>query len=118
MSTKLRFRRPKKTVSLTHGASATTGTTSISENGLLREVIINAPATVDASATLTVNILDSDSNVIYAKTGIAAAATSINLLTNDLRVPLCGTETIQAVFSAAQTVTDTVTTVTLLVDQG
>jgi hypothetical protein len=102
-------------VPLTHGASATTNQVAAAYNGILLEVIIKTPTAVDAAATITVNILDSDNNIVYTKSGIAANTTSINLLTNDLRVPLSGTQSIQVVFSAAQTATDTVTNVTLLI---
>lgn len=114
-----RVRKVVSTVALTHGASATTAASSaVAIYGILRHVKVIAPATVDASATLTVNLLDSGGDIVYAKPGVAAAARSINLLTQDLSVPLSGNYTVQVVFSAAQTVTDTSTSVELLVDRG
>lgn len=115
---KFRISRKKYSLSLTHGAAATTASTTADLNGVLSEIIIKTPAAVDAGATATVNIIDSDTNTIYTKATLAANATSINLLTNDLKVPICGTVTVQVVFSAAQTATDTVTVVTLLIDRG
>lgn len=118
MSTKIRFQRRKVSLALVHGASATTASAAATLNGLLRQVIITTPAAVDGSATATVNILDSDSITIYTKSGVAVNTTSNNLLTGDLSVPLSGTQTVNVVFSAAQTATDTTTTVVLLIDQG
>jgi hypothetical protein len=118
MADKFRYGRPQFQMPLTHGASATTVTQAASINGLLTQIKVKAPAAVDGAATLTVNILDSDSDVVYTKASIAANATSITLLTSDLRVPLSGTQSVQIVFSAAQTATDTLTVVTLVVDRG
>lgn len=114
-----RFGRLKFTLPLTHGASANTVTQNANYvNGLLRSAIVKAPASVDGSATLTLNILDVDSNIIYTKASIAANTTSINLLTQDLSVPIVGTYQVQIVFSANQTATDTSTGVVLIVDRG
>jgi hypothetical protein len=113
---KFRIQRPKFSLALAHGASATTKTASATINGILREVIIKTPASVDNTATMTLNIIDSDNFVVYTKSGVAANTNSINLLTNDQRVPLAGTQTIQIVFSAAQDTTDTTTMVVLLVE--
>src|SRR5438270_2849830 len=111
-----RIKRPKYSLSLTHGAGANTVQATATLNGLLREAIIKTPAAVDGAATLTLNIIDSDSFTVYTKSGIAANTNSINLLTNDLRVPLSGSYTIQIVFSANQTATDTTTAVVLLIE--
>jgi hypothetical protein len=116
--TKQRFGRNKFTLALVHGAAATTVSTTTALNGLLRQVIVKAPAAVDAGATLTINIIDSDLTTIYTKATIAANTTSNNLLTMDLSVPLSGAQRIEIVFTAAQTVTDTSTVVTLLTDRG
>lgn len=119
MSSKYRVGRPTYSLTLAHGASATTVSTSDSnQNGILREVIITTAAAVDSTATTTVNILDADSNVVYTKSGVAVNTVSINLLTQDLSVPLSGTITVQVVFSAAQTSADRTTKVVLLVDRG
>lgn len=115
MSTAQRFARPVVSLFLPHAGGATTIGQAINQNGLLRQVIITAPAAVDASATLTINVLDSDNNVIYTKAAVAANTVSNNLLTQDLSVPLAGSQTVQVVFSAAQTVTDTTTKVALLI---
>lgn len=113
-----RFARLNRSLSLTHAAGANTVSTTADVNGLLHHAIIKAPAAVDGAATIALNIIDSDNVTIYSKSGIAAAATSNNLLPADARVPLSGTYTIQVVFSANQTVTDTVTQVILLIDKG
>jgi len=110
------IRRPKYSIALTHGAGANTATATDTQYGILREVIIKTPTTVDGSATVTVNILDSDGFTIYTKSGVAANTTSINLLTNDQRVPISGSYTVQVVFSANQTATDTTTVVVLLIE--
>lgn len=117
----LRVGRPEYSIVLAHGASATTASQLVDEdrlNGILRQVIITTAAAVDSSATTTVNILDADGNVVYTKGTLAANATSINLLTQDLSVPLSGDITVQVVFSAAQTSADRTTKVVLLVDRG
>lgn len=115
---KFRIARNKYAIALTHGASATTATAAAAINGLLSEIIIVTPAAVDATATITVNIIDQDNVTVYTKSSIAANTTSVNLLANDAKVPLCGTQTVQIVFSAAQTVTDTTTSVICVVDRG
>src|SRR5947207_3320845 len=93
-----RIKRPKYSLPLTHGASANTVSATATLNGLLREAIIKTPASVDGSATVTLNIIDVDGYTVYTKSGIAVNTNSINLLTNDLRVPLSGSYTIQIVF--------------------
>lgn len=118
MSSKNRIGRPRYPLLLTHGASATTKSSSGDANGMLRQVIILAPAAVDASATFDIAVIDSDTNTIYSKTGLAAASKTLDLLTADTQVPLSGTYTVKVTFSAAQTATDTTTTVILLVDRG
>lgn len=118
MSSKQRIGRPKYSVALTHGAGATTASMTDNQNGMLMEAIIKTPAAVDASATVTVNILDSDSNVIYTKGTLAANTTTKDLLAAGSQVPISGSYTVQVVFSAAQTATDTITTVALLIDRG
>lgn len=120
MARLLRVGRLPYNVILAYATNATTVSQTITQenlNGILREVIITTPGTVDSSATVTVNVLDADSNVVYAKTGVAANTTSINLLTQDLSVPLSGNITLQVVFSASQTANRT-TKVVLLVDRG
>ena len=111
-----RIKRPKYSLSLTHGASANTVSATATLNGLLREAIIKTPASVDGAATLTLNLIDVDNFTVYTKSAVAANTTSINLLTNDLRVPLSGAYTVQIVFSANQTATDTTTAVALLIE--
>lgn len=116
---KFRVQKAVFSLSLTHAGAATIVSSSSTQiNGILRHVKIIAPATVDGGATLTVDVLDAGGDVVYTKSGVAAAARSINLLTQDLSVPLSGFYTVRATFSAAQTVTDTVTGVELLTDRG
>src|SRR5690242_807590 len=101
-----RIKRPTYSLSLTHAAGANTVSATAILNGILREAIIKTPAAVDGAATLTLNLIDRDNYTVYTKSGIAANTTSINLLTNDLRVPLSGLYTVQIVFSVNQTATD------------
>ena len=114
----LRIGRPKYSLALTHGASANTVTATDNHNGMLVEAIITTPAAVDGAATVTVNILDSDNNVVYTKGSLAANTTTKDLLAAGSQVPICGNYTVQVVFSANQTATDTTTTVVLLIDRG
>jgi len=118
MSSKLRIGRPKYSLALAHGASATTAQQDGNENGMLRSIIITTPATVDNSATVEVNILDVDGNTIWSKDTIAANTTDLTLLTSSTEVPIGGAYTVQVVFSDAQDTTDTVTGVVLLIDRG
>jgi hypothetical protein len=111
-----RIKRPKYSLALTHGAGANTVSATDTLNGILREAIIKTPVSVDGAATLTLNIIDVDSFTVYTKSAIAANTSSLNLLTNDLRVPLSGAYTIQIVFSANQTATDTTTAVVLVIE--
>lgn len=115
---KFRVARPVLQIPLVHGASSTVATQAAAINGLVRQVIITTPAAVDATATITVDVLDQDSNVVYTKAALAVNTVTIDKLTMDLSVPLSGTQTVRVTFNAAQTVTDTVTKVTLVVDKG
>lgn len=119
MSDKFRIRRYKQTLSLTAGAGANTASnTFVQINGILWEAVIITPAAVDGAATVTINIIDADNITVYTRAGLAANTTTKDLLTGDLRIPLCGLYTIQVVFSANQTATSTTTTAILLIDQG
>lgn len=115
---KYRFGRKVFNLALTHGAGANASSAAATFNGLVHSVKIKTPTAVDGSATVDVKILDSDNDVIYSKTGLAANTTTIDKLTSDNRVALAGTQTVQAVFSANQTATDTTTAVTIVIDQG
>lgn len=115
---RVRFSRPTYSLTLTAGAGANTVSTAASLNGLLSQIQVTTPATVDGAATITVNIIDSDSYTVYTKATIAANTKDRTLLTGDLKVPLCDSYTIQVVFSANQTVTTTTTKVILLLDKG
>lgn len=117
MSSQYRVQRTKNAIVLTHGASATTATASVALNGILLESFITTAAAVDSTATTTVNIKDSDGNVVYTKGSLAVDTTTKELLTADTRVPLSGTQTIEVVFSAAQTTADRTTTVVLLIER-
>ena len=103
---------------IVHGGAVVNSGIKNTENiaGVLKKIKIITPATVDGSATVTINIKDSDGDVIWTKTGIAANTRSINLLTRDQEVPFVGIHSIQAVFSAVQDTTDSTTTVILIVD--
>lgn len=116
MSSKQRIGRQKVSIALTHGAGVTQASSSAKLNGLLLQAIITTPAAVDGSATATIDILDSDNNVIYTKAGLTANTTTKD--TPATAVPLSGTETVRVTFSANQTATDSTTQVVLLVDRG
>lgn len=114
------MKRVKTTLALTHGAGVTTVTSpAVGLNGLLHEAIIVTPATVDGAATATINVIDSDSVTVYSKSAIAVNTTVADLLVKNATytapIPLSGNYTVQVVFSANQTVTDSTTAVTLMV---
>lgn len=120
MSSSLRVGRPSFDVTLAHDTNATTASELVDEdklNGILRQVIVTTPDTVDSSATVTVNILDVDGNTVYTKDTLAADSTTLDLLAADAQVPISGDITVQVVFSADQTA-DRITKVVLLVDRG
>ena len=124
-----RVKRGSYSITVTPGAGVTTavaqeqalGATGLSNqvtlNGILREVIITPPATDDGSATITISLADIDGNVVWSKSGLAAGSSaSINLLTNDQRVPLSGLYTLQVTYSANQTTTASTTKVVLYIE--
>lgn len=116
MSQHYGIKRVNTALALVHGVAATTQTSSaVVLNGLLHEVLITAPAAVDAAATLTVNLIDQDGYTVYTKGALAAASVTLDLLSG-ITVPLSGSYTLQVVFSAAQTVTDTITNTVLLIE--
>ncbi len=112
-----RIRRESVNVTVTSGAGVTTATFLNSLNGILREIIVTPPAAVDASATMTFTLVDLDGNIVYTKSGLAAnSGASINLLTNDLRVPLSGKYTLTVTYSVAQPTTASTTKVVMYVE--
>lgn len=112
-----RVKRSSYSIKVTPGASITTAQQTDTLNGILREVIITPPAAVDASATITVSLADLDGNVVYSKGSLAAnSGASINLLTNDLRVPLSGQYTLEVTYSVAQPTTASTTKVVLYIE--
>lgn len=124
-----RVKRGSYSITVTPGAGVTTavaqeqalGATGLSNqvtlNGILREIIITPPSAVDASATITVSLADADGNVVYSKGSLAAnSGASINLLTNDQRVPLSGLYTLQVTYSAAQPTTASTTKVVMYIE--
>lgn len=110
-----RVKTVSQALNLTHGGAVTTVSNANQKlQGLLRMATILTPAAVDGSATATINILDSDGTTVYSKASLAA-----NTKTKDLQttpIPLSGLYTVQVVFSAAQTATDSTTTVRLLIE--
>ena len=86
-------------------------------NGVLWLIKVKTGA-VDAAATITLNIIDVDGDVVYTKAAIAGNGTNMTNLIADNRVPLSGFYTVQMVFSAAQTATDNTAVITLIVDRG
>lgn len=116
MSQHFGVQRYTQPLSLVHGASVTTVTSAaVTLNGLLWQVNALTPASVDGSATATINIIDTDGITVYTKGTLAANTKTGDLLANAKQVPLSGLYTIQVVFSANQTTTDSVTNVTLLI---
>lgn len=112
-----RIKRESVNVTVTPGAGVTTATFLNSLNGILREVIITPPAAVDGSATMTFTLADLDGNIVYTKSGLnAATAASINMFTNDLRLPLSGKYTYTVTYSAAQTATASITKVVMYIE--
>ncbi len=110
------IKRYAQTLSLTHGASVTTvSNTNQKFNGELWQVNSLTPAAVDGSATATVNIIDADGITVYTKASLAANTKTADKLTAPIM--LSGAYTVQVVFSANQTTTDSVTNVTLIVKQ-
>jgi hypothetical protein len=111
------IRRNSQAINLTHGASATTASnTNVKLNGLLRQVNAMTPAAVDSSATATINIIDVDGITVYTKAALVVNTKTKDLLTTP--IPLSGLYTVQVVFSASQTATDSITNVTLLVSNS
>src|SRR2546421_11606467 len=110
------IKRYAQTLSLTHGASVTTvSNTSQKFNGELWQVNTLTPASVDSSATATINLIDADGCTVYTKGSLVANTKTADKLTAP--VMLSGAYTVQGVFSANQTTTDSVTNVTLIVKQ-
>jgi hypothetical protein len=112
-------RRPVTTIPLTHGTSVTTVTSgSIALNGELQMFKVKS-GPVDASATLTLNIIDQDGDTVYTKASIASNTTVITDLEDTTgQIPLSGNYTLQIVTSAAQTATNNTFTITLYIDAG
>ena len=115
----LRIGRVKKSLTLDYAENATviTDTTDQFANGILREVIISTPATVDSSATVVLVIKDRDGATIYTSSAVAANTKAVDLLTADEQLPLTGLETLQITYSASQTA-NRVCDVTLAIDRG
>lgn len=108
------IKRLAQVLSLTHGTGVTTvNNTNQKFNGELWQVNTITPAAVDGSATATINIIDADSCTVYTKGSLAANGKTADKLTSP--VLLSGLYTVQVVFSANQTATDSTTNVTLLV---
>lgn len=110
-----RIGRNAQSLSLTHGTGVTTAqNTSVALNGKLWQVNAITPATVDGSATATINVIDQDGVTVYTKASIAANTAEGDKLTTP--VALSGNYTVQVVFSAAQTTHDSITKVNLLIE--
>jgi hypothetical protein len=113
---KNRIVRPVVTPTLVIGTSTTVATASaVALNGFLAGVLITPPAAVDSSATITLKVVDADGFTVYTKASIAANTPIADFPTT--QVPLSGTFTITATYSAAQTVNRAVA-VALLIDGG
>lgn len=131
----MRFRMARTTSTLTvvpgsGVVKSTTGAASSNSglplNGLLQAIIYTVPASVDASATMTISIYDQDGNIVWTKGSLAAGAgtTILNLTPNGTAgttvqsVPLSGYYELRNTYTAAQTSTASVTKVVLLIDEG
>lgn len=116
---KFRVAKNSTIVTVVHAAQATFSTANVALNGVLWTHKTKIASNSDAGATYTLNIVDDDSVVVYQKAGISGSSGSvITNLTGDTRIPLAGIYTVQIVFSANQTVTDNVVTVSLMIDKG
>lgn len=117
---KFRVQKSVTVIVVAHAAQATFSTASVPLNGILWQHKVKIVSASDASATMTLNIIDADSDTVYTKAAISGSAGTVvtTPLTGDLRIPLSGLYTIQIVFSANQTATDNTVTVTLMVDRG
>lgn len=107
--------------SITIADSQTVGsTTGASLNGILRGVLLDVP-NLDGTVTVTLDILDVDSQVLYTKASIAEnqkTAIFQDAATNPLAIPLSGAHTIRVTASGTQTGGNDTIIVTLLVDKG
>lgn len=123
---KIRVVRNTITTTVVPGVSATTAQTGAAApgtgillNGILQQIFVTAPATVDASATMTVALVDYDGNTVWSKASIAASSAQSNtLLTNDTRPALSGYYQMVTTYTAAQTATASVMRAVFLVDEG
>lgn len=117
---KFNIQRFKAAMTIAHGASVTTADFTVNPeyplNGLLRQVNLQTPASVDGSATAKISLIDADGFTVYQTgTGVAANSKNIDLLTTP--IPLANIATIRVTFSANQTTTDSTTNVALLVER-
>lgn len=102
--------------------SQTVGSTAIARrlNGILRGVMVNAPQ-LDGTTTVTVDVLDSSSFVVFTKASIAEnAKTPIFIDANNqpLQIPLSGTYTVRVTASGAQSGGNDSVVVDLLIGRG
>ena len=107
----------KKTALIIADSGTTLTSAAITMNGLLRGVIVNAPA-MTSSHTLTVAVNDVDSQAVFSKASIAGNATTpLFLDANNIpyQAPLSGDHTIVVTSSGAETGAKTIN-VTLLVE--
>lgn len=117
---KFRVQKSVSTIAVPASAQATFSALTVPLNGVLWQHKVKIVSNSDAAATMTLNIIDADGDVVYTKATISGSAGTVvgTVLTGDTRVPLNGLYTVQIVFSANQTTTANTVTVTLLIDRG
>jgi hypothetical protein len=106
------IRRKSLPVKIVVASSTTIGTLVQNYSGLLLGINIVVPA-LDASATITVTVVDPDGNIIYTKSALAASSTSINtpLATS---IPLYGDMVFKVTASAAQSTDKSITVIPIV----
>lgn len=114
-----RIQRYKTSVTVAHGAGIVLAQAAVAANvvnGILRGILVQTPAAVDASATMSLQLIDSDGFTIYdSATTWAVNTKNVVVLTNP--IPLANIATVQIKYSVAQTATDSVSTAALLVER-
>src|SRR5690349_15122732 len=96
-----------KNVPLVVATHTTIASVTIPLNGILRGVKTKTPAAVDSSATVKLDILDPDGDIVYSKSAIAVNTTNKDFFDtqtnpNPLEQPVAGTYTLKTTYSAAQ----------------
>ncbi|HEX4775084.1 MAG TPA: hypothetical protein VH234_06225 [Candidatus Saccharimonadales bacterium] len=115
---KFQIQRYQVAIAVAHGAVASFKVQNVPLNGILLGHKLKSSAAGDGTPTITLNLKDADGDAVYSKASLATNTTTITDLTADQAVALASNFTIEALFSANQTVTDQTVTVTLLIQRG